>query len=100
LGRFAITSPVTYGGDKVKLAFVNSFLKKNKVIGTKISREDYPNADPDAIGKVERIIYGQVKNVRCLPVVAGACTTLFTIGQDPRLNHRFAVAKGVLAARS
>ena len=76
LGRFAITSPVTYGSDNVKVALVSSFLKKNRVIGTKISREDYPNADPDVVGKTERIIYGQVKNVKCLPVVAGACSTL------------------------
>ena len=31
---------------------------------------------------------------------AGACTTLFTIGQDTRLNHRFPTVRGVLAEES
>ena len=42
-------------------------------------------------GRVGRVVYG------CDDPKAGACTTLFTIGQDTRLNHRFATVKGVLA---
>lgn len=41
--------------------------------------------------RVGRVIYG------CTDPKAGACTTLFTIGEDTRLNHRFASAGGVLA---
>ncbi len=41
--------------------------------------------------RVIRVVYG------CTDRKAGAVDTLFTIGQDARLNHRFAVESGVLA---
>jgi tRNA(adenine34) deaminase len=41
--------------------------------------------------RVARVVYG------CGDPKAGAVDTLFTIGQDPRLNHRFAVTSGVLS---
>ena len=41
--------------------------------------------------RVGRLVYGAADPK------AGACTTLFTIGQDPRLNHRFPIVTGVLA---
>ncbi len=41
--------------------------------------------------RVARVVYG------CTDPKAGAVDTLFTLGQDPRLNHRFAVERGVLA---
>ncbi len=44
--------------------------------------------------RVGRVVYGADDPK------AGACTTLFTIGQDPRLNHRFTIVKGVLAEAS
>ena len=44
--------------------------------------------------RVGRLVYGADDPK------AGACTTLFTIGQDPRLNHRFPIVKGVLADAS
>jgi tRNA(adenine34) deaminase len=40
--------------------------------------------------RVERVVWG------CDDPKAGACTTLFTIGSDPRLNHRFTTTRGVL----
>jgi tRNA(adenine34) deaminase len=40
--------------------------------------------------RVARVVYG------CPDPKAGAVDTLFTIGKDPRLNHRFAVTAGVL----
>lgn len=40
--------------------------------------------------RVARLVYG------CADPKAGAVDTLFTIGRDPRLNHRFAVTAGVL----
>lgn len=40
--------------------------------------------------RVARVVWG------CDDPKAGACATLFTIGQDPRLNHRFAMTGGVL----
>jgi len=41
--------------------------------------------------RVERLVYG------CDDAKGGAVQTLFTIGRDARLNHRFDVAAGVLA---
>jgi tRNA(adenine34) deaminase len=40
--------------------------------------------------RVPRVVYG------CDDPKAGAVRTLFTIGQDARLNHRFELASGVL----
>jgi len=42
--------------------------------------------------RVDRVVYG------ALDPKAGATETLFTIGSDPRLNHRFEVTSGVLEA--
>jgi len=41
--------------------------------------------------RIARLVYG------ALDPKAGAVTSLFSIGLDPRLNHRFAVTGGVLA---
>jgi tRNA(adenine34) deaminase len=41
--------------------------------------------------RVARVVYG------CADPKAGAVDTLFSIGRDPRLNHRFEVRGGVLA---
>lgn len=41
--------------------------------------------------RVPRVVYG------CDDPKAGALRSLFTIGSDPRLNHRFEVQPGVLA---
>jgi tRNA(adenine34) deaminase len=41
--------------------------------------------------RVARVVYG------CGDPKAGAVDTLFEIGRDARLNHRFAVTRGVLA---
>ncbi|MBX3201205.1 MAG: tRNA adenosine(34) deaminase TadA [Labilithrix sp.] len=40
--------------------------------------------------RVARVVWG------CDDPKAGACATLFSIGQDTRLNHRFATTRGVL----
>ena len=40
--------------------------------------------------RIARVVYG------CADPKAGAVDTLFAIGQDARLNHRFAVERGVL----
>jgi tRNA(adenine34) deaminase len=40
--------------------------------------------------RIARVVYG------CADPKAGAVDTLFTIGQDARLNHRFVVERGVL----
>jgi tRNA(adenine34) deaminase len=42
--------------------------------------------------RVSRLVYG------CADPKAGAVDTLFTIGRDPRLNHRFVATAGVLGA--
>ena len=41
--------------------------------------------------RIDRVVYG------CRDPKAGATDSLFTIGRDPRLNHRFEVVAGVLA---
>jgi tRNA(adenine34) deaminase len=41
--------------------------------------------------RVPRVVWG------CDDPKAGAVTTLFNIGTDPRLNHRFEVTRGILA---
>ncbi len=41
--------------------------------------------------RIERVVYG------CRDEKAGALDSLFVVGRDPRLNHRFAVTGGVLA---
>lgn len=41
--------------------------------------------------RVPRVVYG------CADAKAGACHSLFTITNDPRLNHRCEVTPGVLA---
>ena len=43
--------------------------------------------------RVPRVVYG------CDDPKAGAVSSLYAIGSDPRLNHRFEVTKGVLAER-
>jgi tRNA(adenine34) deaminase len=40
--------------------------------------------------RIDRVVYG------CDDPKAGAARTLYAIGQDPRLNHRFALTAGVL----
>lgn len=42
--------------------------------------------------RVTRLVYG------CADPKAGAVDTLFSIGRDTRLNHRFEITSGVLAA--
>ena len=42
--------------------------------------------------RIARLVYG------CDDPKAGAARTLYSIGQDPRLNHRFELSAGVLAA--
>lgn len=40
--------------------------------------------------RIDRVVYG------CRDAKAGAVDSLFAIGRDPRLNHRFEVVSGVL----
>jgi tRNA(adenine34) deaminase len=40
--------------------------------------------------RVDRVVWG------CDDPKGGACATLYNIGQDQRLNHRFAIGRGVL----
>jgi tRNA(adenine34) deaminase len=43
------------------------------------------------LARVARVVWG------CDDPKGGACATLYTIGDDARLNHRFATTRGVLA---
>jgi tRNA(adenine34) deaminase len=44
------------------------------------------------LARVERVVFG------CTDPKAGAIVTMFGVGLDPRLNHRFVAASGVRAA--
>jgi tRNA(adenine34) deaminase len=44
--------------------------------------------------RIARVVYG------CDDPKAGALRSLFTLGADPRLNHRFEVVSGVMATES
>jgi tRNA(adenine34) deaminase len=44
------------------------------------------------VARVSRVVFG------CTDAKAGAVTTLYKIGRDPRLNHQFEVVEGVLEA--
>jgi len=76
VGRFVMSSPLVYGPDHVDITLVCSMVRRNRMVGRMISRDSYPEADPDAIGKTENIIYGRVEGVLCHAVVAGSATTL------------------------
>jgi tRNA(adenine34) deaminase len=43
-------------------------------------------------GRIAKVVYG------CDDPKAGALFSLFSLGQDPRLNHRFEVMRGVSAS--
>lgn len=60
---------------KVTVELVSLMSKRNKTIGTLITRSNYPSADPDFIGWIEPIIYGSPKNVVCPWTIAGGLTT-------------------------
>ncbi|MBI5694400.1 MAG: hypothetical protein HZC51_01500 [Nitrospirae bacterium] len=76
LGRFVISSPVSYSDSSVRLALVSAFIKKNRIVGSPITRDEFPYADTDAVGRTKGIVYGSVKQLPCHPVVAGGMTTL------------------------
>jgi tRNA(adenine34) deaminase len=40
--------------------------------------------------RISRVVWG------CDDPKAGACKTLFKVGEDPRLNHRFLMTRGIL----
>jgi len=61
---------------RVSIQFVDQSVRLDKYIGAKVDIADYPNADPDDIGKVANILYGSVGNVPCHAVKAGAESAL------------------------
>jgi len=48
----------------------------DKQIGIPLDVATYPNADPDDIGKIQPILYGDLVAQPCLAIVAGAVSTL------------------------
>lgn len=48
----------------------------DKQIGIPLDIATYPNADPDDIGKIQPILYGDLTDQPCLAIVAGAVSTL------------------------
>ncbi len=76
IGRFVISSPAGYESGHVELSLVCSVVRNNRIVGRTINRDDYPEADPDAVGRTANIIYGSVEGVFCPAVSAGGATTL------------------------
>lgn len=76
IGRFVISSPLVYTGETVRIKLTGSAVTKNTQTGHVITRQEYPDADPDAVGRCENIVYGRVEGLACHPVSAGAATTL------------------------
>lgn len=71
-----------------RLHLVDQSLRYDKYIGTVISTDTYPNADPDDVGKIGNIGYGVLKEVPALSVVAGALDYLdaATTAEQTTLN--------------
>jgi len=61
----------------VKLSFQDESLRLERaMIGTRVTLQAYPYADPDDVGKVIPIPFGAVNKLRALAVNAGVITTL------------------------
>lgn len=48
----------------------------HRMLGTRINATDYPGADPDAVGRVQPIIYGRLPDAPAIPVDAGGLDVL------------------------
>jgi|GEM_PF-2187669 len=60
----------------VHLVLQDETLRLRGYVGAKVSRADYPSADPDDVGKVIPIPFGTVKRLPALAVDAGVQTSL------------------------
>ncbi len=88
VGKFKISAPssgakytaksasVSYDESSVRLSLAGTFKDRDRSVGTVISRDAWPDADPHAVGEIEKIIYGSVNGVPCPAVSAGAVSTL------------------------
>ena len=75
LFKGSLSEPVGY--DDSTLSFdVVAGVTKDKVLGQKVTAEEFPAADPADVGKVKPIIYGRLTNFRCLAVGIGAVDQL------------------------
>jgi|GEM_PF-6779218 len=69
----------------IKISMEDASIRCRNYVGTKITRADYPDADPDDVGRVKPIVYGSVKRLACPALKAGAMTLLqsnMDVGQD------------------
>jgi hypothetical protein len=67
----------------VSLVLEDEAVRLQSYVGTRVSLDDYPNADPDDVGKVIPIVYGSPGEYPALAVEAGIITTLpATINTD------------------
>ncbi len=92
------SAAVCYGDNSVRLQLAGAFKGRERQVGTVISRDIWPNAEPHAIGKAENIIYGSVQDVPCPAVSAGAVTTLvsdITLSQTDDIE--LSIAPGEMA---
>ncbi len=76
---FVVSDIASYDEEKIELDLVSLIEKydaNSDGVCNKISPTNWPYADPEAYNRGENIIYGNVKNVPCPAVVAGALSTL------------------------
>jgi hypothetical protein len=88
IGKFKIFAPssgakytagsasVSYDESSLRLSLAGTFKDRDRTVGAVISRDAWPDADPHAVGEIEKIIYGSVNGVPCPAVSAGAVSTL------------------------
>jgi hypothetical protein len=72
----ARSASVSYDESAVRLSLAGTFKDRDLTVGTVIGTDAWPDADPHAVGEIEKIIYGSVTGVQCPAVSAGAVSTL------------------------
>ena len=76
IGTFVISDVPTWDSEKIEIDLVAEIEKRDKLVGTLINTSNWPYADPDAVNRLEDIVYGSVKNKSCACVRAGGYATL------------------------
>jgi hypothetical protein len=77
MARFFVRDPVEIPDETiVRIGLEDEAIRLQKYLGTKITRADFPTADPDDVGKVIPLVYGSVRRLPALAVASGIMTSL------------------------
>ena len=60
----------------IEFDVVSRLAQQTRVIGRALSLDDYPGADPSAVGITRNVLIGNLVDVECLPVDVGSVTPL------------------------